>query len=323
MAEIPIPDNYKPGKRLGKKRYKKRYNAKDDKNQTASPSPQSEDEPIKTHISVEELESKFPFMVEERNKVLKGDIEWPTEFDKFISEEPKNADELIQSQIAWIAKASAYIAMHLKRWAEEKVVDEIDYWYKKVSNPFTGRVMEIMPVCENILDVLPARLPDFQQRFREKYEQLVSVAKSGDKERIDRIGRAINNFKYAAYNFYGIVMMIHSEAFETLGMASGGKARETKKDGAYTKEALALATLKTHPDWTDTKMGTNRQYVVVELKTHPDWTDTKIAKHIGVNRTTLYNWPDFQKAKDILKQSKQNIPHGSKDSENGSIEAYD
>ena len=143
---------------------------------------------------------------DEINEVQNSGIEWPTEFDKFIFEKPKNADELIQSQTAWLAKTSAYIAMHLKRW-----------WEKKVVSPFTNRMMQIRQPCEDLLNVLPARLPAFQQRFREKYEQLLSVAKEADEKKlIYRPGKDIINFKVAARDFYEIVMMIHSEALVAL-----------------------------------------------------------------------------------------------------------
>jgi len=144
----------------------------------------------------------------EINEGPNGGIEWPTEFDKFIFEEPKNADELIQSQTAWLAKTSAYIAMHLKRW-----------WEKKVVSPFTNRMMQIRQPCEDLLNVLPARLPAFQQRFREKYEQMLSVAKKADE-----VGTGIINFKVSARDFYEIVMMIHSEALVALKASLAEKA---------------------------------------------------------------------------------------------------
>jgi len=58
------------------------------------------------------------------------------------------------------------------------------------------------------------------------------------------------------------------------------------------------------------------------LVEHPDWTDTDIAKAIGVNRTTLYKWGKFKKAKEALKQGKNKYPRGSKNGESGEIEAW-
>jgi len=78
------------------------------------------------------------------------------------------------------------------------------------------------------------------------------------------------------------------------------KDKPQKKDG-LTGEALALAML-------------------VE---HPDWPDKKIAEAVGVNRTTLYNWPNFKKAKEALKQGKKKFPKGSKNGETGDMEAWE
>ncbi len=88
-----------------------------------------------------------------------------------------------------------------------------------------------------------------------------------------------------------------SELYET----ASGNAGDTKNKDVLTGEAKALAML-------------------VE---HPDWPDTKIAKTIGVNRTTLYDWPKFKKAKEALKQGQKDLPKGSKSGETGNMEAWD
>jgi hypothetical protein len=59
------------------------------------------------------------------------------------------------------------------------------------------------------------------------------------------------------------------------------------------------------------------------LYAHPDWTDAKIAKEIPVSRTTLYEWPDYKKAREILKSDKRNIPRGRKDAETGKVETWE
>jgi DNA-binding XRE family transcriptional regulator len=82
---------------------------------------------------------------------------------------------------------------------------------------------------------------------------------------------------------------------------SDKEAGETKNENVPTGEALALAM----------------------LVKYPDWTDKKIAKAIGVSRTTLYDWPNFRKAKETLKQGKNDLPNGSKDGETGDMEAWD
>jgi hypothetical protein len=61
---------------------------------------------------------------------------------------------------------------------------------------------------------------------------------------------------------------------------------------------------------------------IAALIDHPEWPDTKIAEAAGINRTTLYNYPDFKYARKVQKQRKGEIPHGSKDQE-GTIEATD
>jgi hypothetical protein len=86
-----------------------------------------------------------------------------------------------------------------------------------------------------------------------------------------------------------------------IGQNSGKAGEDRPKGTIYNKTALALAT----------------------LQQHPDWTDEQIAKEVGVNRTTLYDWPDFKKAKEILKQGKNDIPKGSKNGETGDIEAWE
>lgn len=188
-------------------------------------------------------------MENEINEVLYGDIEWPTEFDKLIIKEPKNAEEYVKSQTAWLAKASAYIAMHLKRWVEEKVVDKIYYWYKNVSSPFTKRMMPIIQPCEDLLNVLPARLPTFQQRFREKYEQMLSVAKKADEKLIYRLDKDINNFKLAAKDLHEIVMMIHSEALVAVKADLDEKPAETGRNTTPAKRWKFWTCVKRIPRW--------------------------------------------------------------------------
>ena len=68
---------------------------------------------------------------------------------------------------------------------------------------------------------------------------------------------------------------------------------------------------------------TGEPLALAMLVEHPDWSDTKIAKKIGINRTTLYDWSNFKKAKEALKEGKNHLPKGRKDSKNGNIEAWD
>jgi len=82
---------------------------------------------------------------------------------------------------------------------------------------------------------------------------------------------------------------------------SGEKAGDTQRADGLTGEALALAM----------------------LVKHPEWSDTKIAKAVGVYRTTLYDWPNFKKAKEVLKEGKKELPRGSKNGDTGDVEAWE
>ena len=58
------------------------------------------------------------------------------------------------------------------------------------------------------------------------------------------------------------------------------------------------------------------------LADHPDWSDTEIAKKAGCNRTTLYTFKKFMAAREILREGKNDIPRGSKFPDEG-MEAWD
>jgi hypothetical protein len=167
-------------------------------------------------------------------KVIFGDIEWPTEFDQYVIENPTNADEAIVSQIAWLAKASAYILMRLKRWVEMGAEKEVEQFYKTYNKPFMYQMSAINITCGYILDILPARLPTYEQRFREQYEKILSVAQKADKEQDNKLGTGISSFKSAARDLHGTVSMIHSEAcmeLEKLTKQTSGKAGKTETGG--------------------------------------------------------------------------------------------
>ncbi|MEK6675577.1 MAG: hypothetical protein AABZ47_07975 [Planctomycetota bacterium] len=40
------------------------------------------------------------------------------------------------------------------------------------------------------------------------------------------------------------------------------------------------------------------------LTDHPDWTDEQVAKAAGINRTTLYRYDRFKKARSFLEEGK-------------------
>ena len=61
---------------------------------------------------------------------------------------------------------------------------------------------------------------------------------------------------------------------------------------------------------------------IAALIDHPDWTGAEIAGAAGCSRTSLYRMPDFVRAKEILQQAKEDMPRGSKNGDDGTIEAW-
>lgn len=92
--------------------------------------------------------------------------------------------------------------------------------------------------------------------------------------------------------------ILNADAAVDLELPSGAIPTATQSP-REDKEALALALL---------------------LK-HPDWTDTRIASEVGVARTTVYDWPRFKAAKLALKSGKHDMPKGYRE-EDGNLEAY-
>jgi hypothetical protein len=68
--------------------------------------------------------------------------------------------------------------------------------------------------------------------------------------------------------------------------------------------------------------GPSKQALAITcLSMHPEWTDAQIAEEVGVNRTTLYKWAAFQKAKERMGKNRERMPKGYKSRE-GAVEAY-
>lgn len=62
---------------------------------------------------------------------------------------------------------------------------------------------------------------------------------------------------------------------------------------------------------------------IAVLRKHPDWTDTRIAEEAGINRTTLYKYVTYKYVRQLLKEAgRKELPHGSKDGETGKLEAW-
>jgi hypothetical protein len=64
----------------------------------------------------------------------------------------------------------------------------------------------------------------------------------------------------------------------------------------------------------------NEALAIALLVEHSDWTVAEIADAVGVNRTTLYKWPSFRKAWSFLRDGRSELPRGEKD-EDGNLEA--
>ena len=55
---------------------------------------------------------------------------------------------------------------------------------------------------------------------------------------------------------------------------------------------------------------------------HPDWTVEQIAKAAGCSRTTLYRMKTFKLAMAVRKSGRQDLPSGRKDDRTGNLEAW-
>ena len=66
----------------------------------------------------------------------------------------------------------------------------------------------------------------------------------------------------------------------------------------------------------------NEALAIALLVRHPDWTITRIAKQVGVDRRTLYNWKTFRDTWRVAKaKDTEGMARGCK-GKDGSIEAY-
>ena len=74
---------------------------------------------------------------------------------------------------------------------------------------------------------------------------------------------------------------------------------------------------RSEPEWPS-----KEALALAVLADHPDWSDTQIAKKAGCNRTTLYTFKKFMAAREILREGKSDLPRGSKYPDEG-VEAWD
>lgn len=165
------------------------------------------------------------------NDIIHGDIErlCIPESDNLV-----NPANYVQSSFEWIVKATGFIAEHLNRWIEEQLTPELKFWYRPShSKPFTERLIAINKACEDLLNVLPARLPNFPQRFIEKHKELKRVASEADSRSTCDLENGIHNFKLASETFHKTILAIHSEALlyvETKAKQAGEeKSAETEQ----------------------------------------------------------------------------------------------
>ncbi len=180
--------------------------------------------------------------------IIKGDIEWSRipERDNLV-----NPANIVQFQFMWIVETTCFIAKHLNRWIEEELTPELKHWYKPPhSKPFTERLIAINKACEDLLNYLPARLPNFQQHFIEKHKELKRVASEADFRCTWDLENGIHNFKSASETFHKTILAIHSEALlyvETKAkQTEGEQPTETGQDTtpAKRKGIRALVWLK-------------------------------------------------------------------------------
>lgn len=150
------------------------------------------------------------------NDIIYGDIESPKIPERnTLTKLSDTSDKQKRAQFILLVEVTEFILLHLERWIKERLTPDLRFWYIECSafeTPFTTRLMAIEKCCEGVLNVLPARLPDFQQRFGEMYERLIQSASEADSTRFENLKDSINIFKAASKNFCGIVRMIHSEA---------------------------------------------------------------------------------------------------------------
>lgn len=59
------------------------------------------------------------------------------------------------------------------------------------------------------------------------------------------------------------------------------------------------------------------------LADHPGWTDEQIAHAAGCHVKSLYRWNEYTRARELLRQGRDNIPRGTKDGGTGDVEAWD
>lgn len=222
--------------------YKRTSGKKKQNKKTTPPEPLSKKE-IEEQISGIMKHPALAFFAddEKRKKIYFGDVKRTTKFDKFIVESSDDADIVVKSQIALLARETDYIAILLENWATEKMNDgdTISEWYKKAQCPFTWRLRKaIHTSCECIESILAMRreLSHLRKDFETGYERLVEVAGKCDIERAKWFGvlpvKPINDFGSAAEEFQRIVLMIYSEAkieLDKLTNSNNGNMGQVKK----------------------------------------------------------------------------------------------
>ncbi len=94
-------------------------------------------------------------------------------------------------------------------------------------------------------------------------------------------------------------------------------------DCRYTQKVLNTLSAKLKDRGTKPTDLTGESKALALLIQNPEWTKMKIASEVPCARPTLYKWPRFMKACELLESGRHDVPKGTKDRESGIVEAWD
>jgi len=112
------------------------------------------------------------------------------------------------------------------------------------------------------------------------------------------------------YSIWDIIAALESSLQKTVATQAGTGGKEKAAQKAAEAEKPGPETQPKLPP---------RSMALILRKEHRDWTNTRIAKEVGVERTSLYRWPEYKKLCKLMREQ-WSLPRGSKDKD-GSIEA--
>ena len=280
--------------KYAEQQYKLTSGKKKQNKKTTPPEPRSKKE-IEEQISGIMKHPALKLFADDKKfkEICVGDIERPTEFDEFIVQESDNAEIVVKSQIARLAKESDYITMQLERWKNEKIKDGdvIAEWYKRAERPFTCRLLKaIHTSCEHIEPILAMRreMSHLRKDFETGYERLVAVAGKCDIERAKWFGglpvKPINDFRSAAEEFQRIVLMIYSEAKIELDRLTKPAKIKQETSGNAEDTKLAPAEEKAYQGY---------EYAIKKWPDLAGKTDEKVHVQLSEDGIADYDPPSF------------------------------